>query len=208
MARPKFHTEESIIEWAKSFKHKFGFFPVRDDLKGRTRAAYEDIHNFPMMHATTIERIFGSWSDFREACGEAVSRFTHSDVAEQASVQYMIEKYDFIPSVAEQDVVDGYIGSRAIELKASIRRRKTGNSTRFRWVLHNRDYSKLVDEMFLIGTDEDGNVLLEIHLPTKEDIQYIVDNKQAIELPGEALISGYTKSVLWTYVVGYVPLSE
>lgn len=208
MGRPKTHTQESIIEWAKQFKDKFGYFPGRDDLKGKTRKAYEDNYNFSMMHANTIERIFGSWTEFREACGEASSKYTHTNVAETASITYMVEKYGFIPSTAEQDVVDGYIGDRSIELKSAIRRRKSGNDTRFRWVLHNRIYSQLVDEMYLIGCDEDGNVLIELHLPTKSDIKYVIDDKQSVELPGEALVKGTTKSVLWSYVIGYVPLME
>ena len=206
--RPRTHSKESIVTWAKEFKHKFGFFPGRDDLKGKTRKAYMDNFQFEMMHATTIERIFDSWSEFREACGELPSKYTHSNIAEDASVAYMVERYGFVPSTAEQDVVDGYIGNVAVELKSSILRRKTGNFTRFRWALHNRDYSKLVDEMYLIGCDEDGNVLIEVHLPTKEDIRYMVDNKAAVELPGEVLVSGTSKSTLWPYVVSYVPQGE
>lgn len=205
VGRPKAHNAEDIIAWAKEFKHKFGYFPGRDDLKGDARKAYIERHNFNMYHATSIERVFGSWSDFRIACGEAASIHTPTTITEQVSMTYMVEQYGMIATSGEQDVVDGYIGDSRIEVKSAILRRKTEGQKRFRWALHKREYSKLVDEMALIGCDEDGNVLLDIRISSKGEIAALIDNRNTVEIPYSALVTGMCKAPLWNYVLKYVP---
>ena len=200
--RPKSINPEDLIKWAHDFKKATGYFPGRDDMKGEVRKQYAKKLNMPMPHATTIERIFGKWSDFRTACGETQSKFTHTKLAEATSIKYLTEKYGFEEHPANAGHVDGYINDKRIEVKAATLR-KASRGNKFRWRLHNREYSKLVDEMFLIGISETGDVLVEIHLANQTDILNTVDLRDYIELHEDALKKGTSNSLIWPYVTCY-----
>lgn len=200
--RPSTLTKENLIQWAKDFKKQFGYFPSKDDCRGANKAAYEAVHKFTMIHASSVQRLFGTWADYRIACGEIPSKYTHTNLAEDTSIAYLTAKYGFVEHKSTNGNVDGYIGDKTVEVKASILRKGSRNYERFRWSLHEREYSKLVDEMYLIGLNENGDVLVEARL-TPYDMSICVDFKAAIELGVEALNTGESSTYLWSCVVAY-----
>lgn len=197
------------IKWARDFKKRFGYFPAQDDLKKPNRDMLQKLFGIEVPHATTIARRFGSWSIFREACGETPSKYTPSHMTEEISIAYMKKKYGMVEVEAENSIVDGYIGDRAVEVKGGrLKIKKTdAKYPSFEWNLHEREYSKLVDELYLIGMDDDGNVLLEICIPTRGHLLNVADGKASLKLSGSALVKGSSASIVWPYVVAYKPLT-
>lgn len=200
--RPATLTKPLLVQWAKDFKTNFGYFPAEDDCRGANKKAYETVHKYKMVHSSSILRLFGSWTSFRLECGEVASKYTHSNLAEDTSLAYLKEKYGFVEHNSPNGNIDGYIGKNTVEVKASILRKGSRDYRRFRWSLHEREYSKLVDEMFLIGISETGEVLVEARL-SKYDMHMAVDYKAAIELSAEALEKGHSSTYLWSCVVAY-----
>lgn len=200
--RPVTLTKESLVKWGQEFKTKFGYFPSEDDCRGANKKAYESVHQFKMSHASSINRIFGSWSAFRTEAGEVATKYTHSSLAEDTSIAYLTEKYNFVEHTGPNGNVDGYIEDRTVEVKASILRKGSRGYSRFRWSLHEREYSKLVDEMYLIGINDQGEVLVEAKL-NKYDMHMAIDFKSAIEMSEDAINKGHSTTYLWSCVVAY-----
>ena len=207
MGRPNTYTPEELLDYVRLFQKHLNRFPSRDDLKGKRKIHFEGLLTaatkkpVKLPQAVFFERAFGSWQELRDRFGEEKSKYTPGELAEKVSMDYAVKQLGMEPADNETSVVDGYIGDEAVEVKGATLSRagmKDGHY-RFRWNLHYRELSKLVDRLILVGVLKNGEIACVLDIRGRPQLADLADNRRTIDM-GMGAIFGTRETKYWPYV--------
>lgn len=203
MAEPNAQTREELSAVIQAFLDKLGKFPARDDFKGERRTYYENLLGISIPHAIKFERTFGSWSEVRKSFGVGESKFTPNQLAEKVSIDYAVKQLGMVEVQSETGTVDGFIGNQRVEVKGNVLSRASASDKhanyRFRWPLHYRKYSQLVDRMVLVGVLRNGEIAMVLDVQGQDQITDLFDDKKTFDFTVNTLF-GQRESKFWPFI--------
>lgn len=195
------YSRADLIQTAQMFAQRFGKFPAQADFKGERKAYYEDVLKSKLPHARCFEREFGSWGALRTLLGEEPSKFTPDGLSEKVSMEFAQNVLGMVPVDNETGVVDGYIGDLRVEVKGSLLTRASVKDShyRFRWMLHHRELSKLVDKVVCVGVLKNGEIGVVLQFDGEAVIADRLDGRKTLDFSVNTLY-GSRESVYWPYI--------
>lgn len=187
----------AILRAGIRFAQRVGHPPRRIDLREPARSAWEEQLGIALPTADQAASRFGSWGGYLERMGYGLpASSVDYALVEQAGLAHVEDAYPGIQFVrSEQNawdathVFDPAKGPEKVEVKAgSISRRKDGSGDAFfAFRLHEREYSKFIDRLILVGVGwhPDSDLLVPL---------------VRLEIPKSALKALDGKSTLMIYV--------
>lgn len=207
-------TREEHIAWAiragLEFIRREGKPPAIVDWKGKNREYWTAKHGIHYPSGTTIERVFGSWGNFLSVLGvtPAYSRTRLGYLAaELCRNLFGVEDLNY-----RQGPIDGYWQDRPVEIKGS-RLEKDPHFGHYRWRfrLHYRAYSKLVEHIFLVGFDH-GERPLVVWRFDKQDLAPLFDNRDSISIAAHNVLLNrpypYVYNEVWKTPLTYTEVQD
>ncbi|WP_155299021.1 hypothetical protein [Deinococcus kurensis] len=202
MGRPRTYTRAQLIQVAQDFVATFGKFPARDDFKGERRTYHEGIMGQTLPGGRVFEHEFGSWQAFRDELSAGTSKYTPGEASERISMHYATQTLGMIEVPHETGTVDGFIGDQRVEVKGALltRASASGQSTyRWRWMIHHREVSKLVDRLVLVGVLKTGEIGCVVDIAGEQQLRDLADGRKTIDLSVSVLF-GQRDSRLWPFI--------
>ena len=187
----------AVLRAGIRFNQRVGRPPRRLDLREPTKSAWEKQLGMALPTADQASYRFGSWGNYlkRMGYGPHASGNVDNALIEAAGLAHVEEVYPETEFVdAEQSVWDALIqfhpdkGAEKVEVKASALSRRRDNPSHIYWSFktHNRQFSKLIDRLILVGVGHhpDGGYLVPL---------------ARLELPKSALRQVDSKSTVMMY---------
>jgi hypothetical protein len=175
--------EEKLAKYIRAgmeFFKREGRAPSITDWKGQNRQYWASKHGVQYPPATNVERLFGSWGNFLSVLGMTPSY--HPTRLGFLAMELCRNLFGVEDLNYQTGAVDGYWHDRPVEIKgARIERDPTFGHYRWRFRLHHRQYSKLVDHIFLVGFDH-GERPLIVWRFDKQDIGPLFDSRDSISI--------------------------
>jgi hypothetical protein len=167
------------INYGRHFMEREGRPPSRLDWRGENLQHYREAHGITYPSAKQIETIFRRWGRFVEAIG---ARPNSTKIAVgRAAIRFLKENFGLEEEDFPMGAYDGTINGRTVEVKGStISKEKTFGHVRWRFRFHHRQYSKLCDELWLVGLDDDRP--LAVWRLKKADMMRFVDERDALSI--------------------------
>jgi len=173
---------EEFISLAFHFQRQENRLPARLDWRGENLAYFRDKHGRQYPAERQVQIQFGSWGKFIVACGGLPK--TTQRIADIA-IEHVVKKYDATVMPGNNGTIDCHIGDESYEVKgASLQTDSMVRTPRWRFRLHSRQYSLLVDKLILVGIAGDTPVA-EWTFDKVDMVQHI-DGKDALSVPAKA----------------------
>lgn len=176
-----------FVRLAGEFKARTGKLPSRIDWRGENLTYWRSVHGLPYPHTATIERVYGGWNHFLMACG-SLPRSTQ-EVGTQA-LEHVCRRYPDVEVMpGHSGTIDCFIDGERVEVKgATLSRDSFIHTPRWRFRLHHRDYSLLVDRVILVGL-AGGKPVVEWSFDKVDTVMYL-DGKDALSITARQAFGG------------------
>lgn len=195
---------------AKVFHDIEGRWPSRIDWRGDNLTHFRTSHGIDYPHEKTVYRQYGGWRHFLANLG--VGTVVTQETAAIAE-EYLTNKYgnriQIMPG--SSGTIDCYFDGARTEVKSSsLANDDKIHTPRFRFRLHSRQYSSLVDKMILVGIVK-GEVVAEWLLDNVAIIEN-ADNKSSLNVVAKYPFQGRNYPLffyeVWKEDVSYLELIE
>ena len=172
----------AVLRLAEEFKEREGRFPSRIDWRGRNLAHYREKHGLDYPSERQVQRLFGNWGMLLVALGLPPRRT--QDVADIA-LNYVLDAYEDVEVMpGASGTIDCFVEGERTEVKgASLRTDDYIRTPRWRFRLHGREYSRIVDRLILVGLVGEEPVV-EWSLD-KVGVYLEADGKDALSIPAK-----------------------
>lgn len=149
---------EKFMQFAERFRELEGRYPSRLDWRGENLEHFRRKHGLHYPSERQVQKYTKSWGRFLAELGETPrSTQKTADIAIQ-HVQSRYKGVEVMPG--RSGTIDVFIGDERCEVKgATIGKDELIRSPRWRFRLHHRDYSSLVDRLILVGLVQDVPVV-------------------------------------------------
>lgn len=189
MSKPSKEQRRTLyLAYGQHFRQQTGRAPARLDFRGANLEHYRQAHGVPYPSAKQVEAVFGSWGAYATAVG-GPSISPKVEVGYRA-VEFMRRQFGLVVEDGHMGAVDGVIDGRTVEVKgATLSKDRTFGHVRWRFRLHHRRYSLLVDELWLVGLHEQEAVIA--WRLNKSDMVRYADDRDAISIGASAALKGH-----------------
>jgi hypothetical protein len=178
---------ELYVNYGRFFLNKEGRPPSRLDFRGENLERYREAHGIQYPTAKQVETVFGRWGKYVEVVGG--TPVSPKIAVGNAAIRFMKEQFGLVEEDAHMGAIDGTIDGRTVEVKgATIGLDRTMGHPRWRFRLHHRKYSLMVDELWLVGLD--GDRALAAWKLGKADMARFIDGRDAISIAVAPLFKG------------------
>lgn len=175
----------SFLNKGLHFIRREGRPPSQFDWRGENRRYWMAKHGIHYPTSSYVERVFGSWGNFLSALGE-VPKY-HATRIGYLAMEFCREKFGVESLNYHTGAVDGYWNGEPVEIKgATLEQDRHFGHYRWRFRLHNRQYSKLVSHIFLVGFSPDGKPLAAWRFD-KPDLP-LFDNRDSLNISAHTVL--------------------
>jgi hypothetical protein len=172
---------------AEDFRARTGKLPVRLDWRGENRTYWETQHGVAYPSARIVELEWGGWSKFMLALGGLPLTHRETGVMALEYVQARYPEVELMPGA--NGTVDCFIGGERVEVKGSrLNRDARIPAPRWRFRIHSRQLSLLVDRVILVGIAGDSPVV-EWSFDRADSLIHL-DGKDALSVTARQVFGG------------------
>lgn len=169
---------DEYISLAFKFQEYEGRLPVRIDWRAENLAYFRKKHKLKYPAERQVQVQFGSWGHFLVACG-GIPKSTQK-VADIA-VEHVVKRYGAIVMPGASGTIDAHINDESVEIKgATLVTDDLIRTPRWRFRLHSRQYSLLVDKVILVGLSGEEPVVEWMF--DRVDMAQHLDGKDALSI--------------------------
>lgn len=170
------------LSLAKRFEQTTGKLPSRMDWRGENLRQFREAHGLEYPSERVVQRLFNGWGNFLRELGESPLITQDTAKAALAHVQRRYEDVELQPGAS--GTIDCFIGAERVEVKSSsLQQDEVIRTPRWRFRLHEREYSRLVDKMILVGVVA-GEPVVEWALDKVAMLMH-VDGLDTLNLPAK-----------------------
>lgn len=151
-------TQAEALLHAERFQALHGALPSRLDWRGANLEHFRtrDMTSYPSERQ--VQRLFGGWGNFLRALGETPPIAQDTARVAVGHVQNRLADVEVMPGAS--GTIDAFVGGLKAEIKgSSLQQDERFRTPRFRFRLHEREYSRLVDTLILVGIVGDEAVI-------------------------------------------------
>ena len=175
-------TQAEAVFCAERFKAIHGRFPSRIDWRGENLAHFRSRDMTAYPSERQVQRLFSGWGQFLRELGESPLITQETARVAVEHVQNRLGNVEVMPGAS--GTIDAFVGSLKAEIKGStLQQDERFRTPRFRFRLHEREYSRLVDTLILVGIVADEAVV-EWHLD-KVAMLTIADGVDTLSVPAK-----------------------
>lgn len=181
-------TKAEMVAVGLAFHTHAGRQPSRADFRGDTRREWGGVLGCELPTAAQVEREFGSWGAYLEACGFDGSEGNTYQQIERAAAAHAVQTLGITEETAERSVTDGWLpDGRTVEIKGSVLRKHERLGTHFfAFKTHGRVLSASTDLLVCVGLSRDLSPIVRLEIP-KAAMPTVVDGKNNLTLYANAV---------------------
>lgn len=172
---------------AEDFRARTGKLPVRLDWRGENRTYWENQHGVEYPSSRIVELEWGGWGKFIMALGGLP--LTHGETGSMA-LEYVQGRYPEVELMpGANGTVDCFVGGDRVEVKGSrLNRDARIPAPRWRFRIHSRQLSLLVDRVILVGF-AGGRPVVEWSFDRVDSVIHL-DGKDALSVTARQVFGG------------------
>lgn len=175
-----------FVRLAEEFRARTGRLPSRIDWRGENLSYWRTVHGLPYPSSSYVGKLCGGWSAFILECGGLPRK--NQEVGNLA-IEHVRRRYEDVEVMpGSSGTIDCFIGGERVEVKgATLAKDNVIHTPRWRFRLHHRDYSLMVDRVILVGM-AGGRPVVEWSFDRVDTVMYL-DGKDALSITARQVFS-------------------